>query len=322
MLIRLQLNASEPSGALRHTGPMETTPVRAAHHEHRPVVMVFHAHPDDESSQTGGTLARYAALGYRTVLVTCTDGSRGDAAGGHTPVDPGHDPRAVARWRAGELDRAAAILGIADVVKLGYPDSGMSPDDAEAADGQTVFSRLPVKPLVGAAVRLMRMFRPDVVVTYPPNGLSEHPDHIRTHDIVVAAHRNIVASADWGPPEAPGPRLFYIAVPRSHLDVIRRAAHAALGPEAWVPPDSLAVDDASITTVIDVADFWDQKLRALSAHASQRDAAGLATVFSSITASEFGGRAEHYVRIYPAPEVVSAGLVDDDLFPGQGHDSN
>ena len=105
--------------------------------------MIVHAH-DDESSQTGGTLARYSAEGYRTVLVTSTDGRHGDAAG--------LDPSLVPARRSGELDLAAKALGISDVVKLAYPDSG----------------------------------------------LSEHPVHIRTHDVVVAAHRHIVANAETG----------------------------------------------------------------------------------------------------------------------------
>lgn len=90
-----------------------------------PVLMVVHAHPDDESSQTGGTLARYAAAGYCTVLITCTDGGQGDAAHGVKPTQRGHDPRVVAARRSRELALAAAMLGVSVVVNLGYPDSGI-----------------------------------------------------------------------------------------------------------------------------------------------------------------------------------------------------
>ncbi|HSS23726.1 MAG TPA: PIG-L family deacetylase, partial [Mycobacterium sp.] len=111
------------------------------HHKGRaPVLMVVHAHPDDESSQTGGTLARYAAAGYYTVLITCTDGGQGDTAHGAKPTQPGHDPRAVAARRSRELARAAAMLGVSAVVKLGYPDSGIPTDGAEAAAADS-FSR-------------------------------------------------------------------------------------------------------------------------------------------------------------------------------------
>lgn len=271
--------------------------------------MAIHAHPDDESSQTGGTLARYAAAGYRVILVTCTDGGQGDGFGGVKPGQPGHVPRAVAQQRSGELDLAAAHLGITEVVKLGYPDSGMADD---AAPSRPAFSQLPVKPLVGEVVRLMRLFRPDVVLTYPPNGLSQHPDHIRTHDIVVAAHGNIVASADWGSPDAPGPRLYYVAVSQSQVDQILHAMRA--DGQAWAPPADLAVDDATITTVIDVAEFWDRKLRALAAHASQADAAALQRMFSSLEGAVAGARTEEYVRAYPAPAQPGANVIERDFF--------
>ena len=66
-------------------------------------LMAVHAHPDDEATGTGGVLARYAAEGIRTVLVTCTDGGCGDGPGGVKPGDPGHDPAAVASMRRQEL---------------------------------------------------------------------------------------------------------------------------------------------------------------------------------------------------------------------------
>src|SRR5436190_20098948 len=69
-------------------------------------LMAVHAHPDDESSSTGGVLARYADEGVRTVVVTCTNGELGDAPGGIKPGDEGHDEAEVARIRLGELKRA------------------------------------------------------------------------------------------------------------------------------------------------------------------------------------------------------------------------
>lgn len=91
----------------------------------RPTLMVVHAHPDDEASQTGGTLARYAAEGFRTVLVTCTDGGQGDGVGGEKPGHPGHRPEEVAARRSDELARSAAALGVSRLIRLGHPDSGL-----------------------------------------------------------------------------------------------------------------------------------------------------------------------------------------------------
>jgi LmbE family N-acetylglucosaminyl deacetylase len=112
-------------------------------------------------------VARYSAAGVRMILVTCTDGARGDAGPNLPPGSPSPDPRAVAVQRIRELDRAAEILGIHEVVKLDYPDSGT----IEQAPSQP--KRLQpssVRPIVVQMVRLMRLHRPDVVVTYPANG--------------------------------------------------------------------------------------------------------------------------------------------------------
>lgn len=88
-------------------------------------LMAVHAHPDDEATGTGGVLARYAAEGMRTVLVTCTDGGCGDGPGGVKPGDPGHDPAAVAAMRREELEASCEVLKISHLEMLDYADSGM-----------------------------------------------------------------------------------------------------------------------------------------------------------------------------------------------------
>src|SRR3954471_14718072 len=88
-------------------------------------LMAVHAHPDDEASSTGGVLARYAAEGVTTVLVTCTDGRCGDGPGGVKPGEPGHDPEAVVALRRTELEAACAVLGVSHLEMLDYHDSGM-----------------------------------------------------------------------------------------------------------------------------------------------------------------------------------------------------
>jgi LmbE family N-acetylglucosaminyl deacetylase len=273
-----------------------------------PVLMVVHAHPDDESSQTGGTLARYAAAGCRTVLVTCTDGGQGDAVGsGAKPGADGHEAHRVAEHRAAELDAAAAALGVVDLVKLGYPDSGVADGDGSAAAES--FSARPLMPMVEQMVRLMRVYEPDVVITYPPNGLSGHPDHIRTHEVVVAAHGNVVADgASWVP------RLYYIAMSAARIRELQAGIRAAFGADAWVPPDDLGIDDAEITTAVDITSFWADKMAALAAHASQPDAALLLRLFEmSDDIAKSAARLEEYVRVYP-PLPSPAGVLERDFF--------
>ena len=87
--------------------------------------MAVHAHPDDESSSTGGVLAMYGDEGIRTIVVTCTNGELGDAPGGVKPGDAADDEAAVAAIRLAELDEACEILGVRVLEKLGYQDSGM-----------------------------------------------------------------------------------------------------------------------------------------------------------------------------------------------------
>ena len=285
-----------------------------------PVLMVVHAHPDDEASQTGGTLARYAAAGWRTVLITCTDGGQGDGPHGEKPGDPRHDPQQVAALRSRELDLAAAALGVHDVVKLGYPDSG-TPDGNSILARADAFSRRQIAPMVTRLVRLLRQYQPDVIVTYPSNGLSGHPDHIRTHQLVHAALRNVADTVDEPGGQAPSTRkaikLYYIAMSKTRIRAARARARAAFGENAWLPPEEMAIDDSEITTVIDVAPYWDNKLRALAAHASQSDAAAILQMLCADTnLANFGERVEEYVRA----EDMGSGRtrVVEDRFPRIG----
>lgn len=109
-------------------------------------LMAVHAHPDDEATGTGGVLARYAAEGIRTVLVTCTDGGCGDGPGGAKPGDPGHDPAAVALMRRQELEASCEALKISDLEMLDYADSGMigwPSNDAPGSFWQTPWRKAP-----------------------------------------------------------------------------------------------------------------------------------------------------------------------------------
>ena len=127
-------------------------------------LMAVHAHPDDESSSTGGVLARYAAEGVRTVVVTCTNGELGDAPGGIKPGHEGHDEAEVARTRIGELERACETLGVTHLELLGYHDSGMV--DWEHKDRPDVFCNVRRRHAAERLAGLFERYRPDVVVTY------------------------------------------------------------------------------------------------------------------------------------------------------------
>lgn len=80
----------------------------------RPTLMVVHAHPDDDASQTGGTLARYADAGVRTVLVTCTDGALGDGAGSSKPGHREHEPAQVGGRTGRPVSSLKAVRALAE----------------------------------------------------------------------------------------------------------------------------------------------------------------------------------------------------------------
>ena len=277
-------------------------------------LMAVHAHPDDEATGTGGVLARYAAEGIRTVLVTCTDGRCGDGPDGAKPGDPGHDPAAVVAMRRAELEASCAVLNVADLELLGYADSGMM--GWATNDEPGAFWTTPVEDAAARLAELMLQYRPDVVVTYDPNGFYGHPDHIQAHRITMAA------LADSGLPA----KVYWTTAPRSKMkefgEIMRELgadwdapdsdAEAADGPGQAGPPPDIGLPDEEITTWVDTAAFGDQKFDALAAHASQSENIFFLRM-GKTRFSEIMG-IETFVRIEDGVPV--AGPAEDDLFRG------
>src|SRR5262245_20992392 len=162
------------------------------------------AHPDDESLGVGGTLAKYAAEGVDTYLVTATRGEAGRYRGHRgTAEHPG--PQRLGEIREAELRAAADVLGIRDLTLLDYRDQELDRAEPREAIAQ-----------IAATVRRLR---PDVVLTFGPDGAYGHPDHIAICQFTTAA---IVAAADpacRGNGDAPAPhavkKLYYMAWPAS-----------------------------------------------------------------------------------------------------------
>src|ERR1700727_984040 len=125
-------------------------------------LMAVHAHPDDESSSTGGVLATYSAEGIRTVVVTCTNGEFGDAPGGIKPGQDGHDEQAVADIRLAELPQSRKILGVPHRELLGYHDSGM--EDWDYKQLPEAFCNVPEAVVAARIGDLIKTYRPQVVI--------------------------------------------------------------------------------------------------------------------------------------------------------------
>ena len=149
-------------------------------------LMAVHAHPDDESSKGAATMARYVDEGVEVLVVTCTGGERGSI------LNPALKDRAdieanIAEIRRAEMARAREILGrAAALARLRRLRAARGRPAAAAARG-LLRAGAAGRGASSALVREVRRFRPHVMTTYDENGGYPHPDHIRCHEISVAA---------------------------------------------------------------------------------------------------------------------------------------
>ncbi len=150
---------------------------------HRPTLMTVHAHPDDETILTGGAMAKAVEAGHRVVLVTGTRGELGEIVVPDMDTQDNH--RRLGEIRAGELERAMALLGVIEWENLGYRDSGMM--DTDGNRDPRSFWQADLDEAAGRLTWLVRRFQPDVMITYNAFGGYGHPDHIRTHDVAIRA---------------------------------------------------------------------------------------------------------------------------------------
>lgn len=269
-------------------------------------LMTVHAHPDDEATSTGGVLARYAAEGVTTVLVTCTDGGCGDGPGGVKPGEPGHDPAAVVATRQAELEASCAVLKVSHLEQLGYADSGMMGWSTNDAPGS--FWTTPVEVAAARLAELIRRYQPDVVVTYDENGFYGHPDHIQANRITAAAVAMVGGVA----------KLYWSTAPRSWIESMGERMKE-LGVEwdepaeepAAEPGPPMGLPDDEITTWVDVSEFGGQKYDALAAHSSQQENIFFLRVGREGFTKLMG--VETFVRVQDSTD---APLPEDDLLAG------
>jgi len=265
-------------------------------------LVTFHAHPDDEALLTAGVMAKAAAAGHRVVAVYATDGEAGDAD--RSTYGTGDTLR---RHRRAEAEAAAAVLGVARVVFLGYGDSGLGLGSGGAPGS---FSATDVDEAAARLADVLRAEHADVLTSYDRHGGYGHPDHVQVHRVGARAAEL-----------AGTPCLLEATVSRELLRAGAELA-AAMGyelgegfsPESF---DSWYLPEAEITTVVDVSDYLDRKRAAMRAHASQASSSvgtvRTLAVFSSLPDDLFGlaFAKEWFVR-----RGAPAGVVDDDVFAG------
>jgi N-acetyl-1-D-myo-inositol-2-amino-2-deoxy-alpha-D-glucopyranoside deacetylase len=273
-------------------------------------LLALFAHPDDEAFGTGGTLARYAAAGAEVTLVCATRGEVGEIAEG---VDA--TPETLGQVREAELRCAVQTVGVRELIFLGYRDSGMA-GTPENADPRA-FVNAPADEVILELVGIIRRLRPQVVITFEPNGGYGHPDHIAIHRHTVAAFH---AAADPARYPEQGPaweaaRLFYTAIPRSFF-LRMRDELAAMGQDtsdfARFEDGSAGWPDDKVNVTMDVADTVEAKWSALQCHRTQFGPGNLFRRLPEPLVKRMMSQ-EHFTLAWPEP---ASGLRLADLFTG------
>jgi mycothiol S-conjugate amidase len=241
-------------------------------------IVVLHAHPDDESSKGAGTIAKYSDAGVRCVLVCATGGEAGDIL--NPAMDKPEIRENLPAVRSDELDEAAKIIGYDRVVRLGYRDSGMP--DTEANHHEDAFVNVPFEECLEAVVRIVREERPHVMFAYDEHVRYPHPDHLRIHDLGLAAF-DTAADPERFPEAGPPWSVTKLYAPVFSLQRMREL-HAAMlsgGLESpfteWMKRIEDTAEDemqGEIVSRIDVTETLGRARDALRAHRTQVDPDG------------------------------------------------
>ncbi len=255
-------------------------------------IVFVHAHPDDEASQTSGTMARAAAQGHRVVVVFGTRGERGEV-----PDDLGPGETLVDRRRA-EAQASARVTGAARVAWLGYADSGMTGWDSNTEQG--CFHLADLDEAAGRLAAVLDEEDADVVVGYDWHGGYGHPDHVKVHRVV---HRAAELAARR-------PRVLEATMNRDHLRRLVAAA-ATMGLDIGLDPDGpmddgnpMGTPETQIHHAVDIGEHLAAKRAALACHASQASDIG---AFLAIPEDQFAlaFTTEHYIEPALAPGTCS-----------------
>lgn len=221
-------------------------------------------HPDDESIAAGLTLLQVARWGVETHVVTCTGGEAGENLAGIDLDQP------MTAQRREEMAAAARALGLTSHEWLGYRDSGMA--DTPDNDHPDAFVNAPVDEAATALATHVRRLRPLVVMSDNDRGSYGHPDHVRAHEVTVAALQ-VAADPDADVPGRPHTVDFHVAhaLPAGVLadldEALRERGLESPFDEEML--DVMATPDDAVTTTISAPELVDDKRAAMLAHRSQ-----------------------------------------------------
>jgi LmbE family N-acetylglucosaminyl deacetylase len=220
-------------------------------------IAFVHAHPDDETISTGGSIARASAEGHRVVLVVCTNGELGEV-----PDDLAEGETLVDRRRA-ETECSATHLGVHRIAWLGYRDSGMT--GWEQNQDPRSFLQADLDEAAGRLAAVLQEEQADIVVLYDWHGIYGHPDHVQVHRV---GHR----AAD----RAATPKRFEVTFNRdaARADMAEVVANEP-GFEDFDPSgpaddgNPFGTAEAEIDLAVDVGQYVSAKRAAIACHASQ-----------------------------------------------------
>ncbi|MCM1012102.1 MULTISPECIES: PIG-L family deacetylase [unclassified Brevibacterium] len=244
-----------------------------------PRILFVHAHPDDETIATGGTIAELVAEGDQVTVLTATRGEGGEVIPPELRSLEG-DRAGLAEVRETEIAAAMRALGVTDHRFLGtrrggaatrperrFEDSGMAwGSDGHAVPAPTMpagaLCAAPVADVAGYIAAVIDEVRPHAVITYAANGGYGHPDHVRVHDATVAA----VEAATW----TTG-RLLFVEVPSEVARASFDPAQPGFAESGFAPAQAIPTKAPSgpIAVAQDVTRSRPAQRAALSAHRTQ-----------------------------------------------------
>lgn len=218
-------------------------------------LVCVHAHPDDESITTGGTMIQAAEQGHRVVLVVATRGELGEPQPGVL-----RDGEPLWERRVAETHRAGEILGAERVEFLGYEDSGMMGEPTN--DNPNCFWQADVEQAAEKLAALLREVDADVLTIYDSHGGYGHPDHIQVHRMGRRAAELAGIT-----------QVFQATMNRTRIKEMiaanREEFVEAIEEDDDVETDEFGSLEEDITHAIDVTAFLDRKRASMEAHASQ-----------------------------------------------------
>ncbi len=232
----------------------------------RSILSVF-AHPDDESYGIGGSLIKYHEEGVRLILITLTNGGSGSKR-----INPGILPNApLGVCRLKQLEMACRALGIDRLIHLGFTDGKLHQTDKTL--------------ITNKIVPIIREERPDIIITFHPNGISGHLDHVATTEVTKAAFIKAAETANGSFPSHRAKKLYYYS-----LSLSMAAMYRTIYPHK----NYYGLSNKKITTIISTKDYVTKRLEALHCHQTQFS---MKNYGEDVIAARF--YKEWYQRYYP-----------------------